>query len=70
MKVLIEAQEKRKKTKKLKKGEVEEPDVNPAHFQYIPMNLLIQMLADRLENEDCNAGVIFDNLVGPNWPDV
>ena len=29
----------------------------------------MEMLKDRIKGEECNAGVIFDNLNGDHWPD-
>jgi adenylate kinase family enzyme len=63
----IAEQEKKKKQKK-KKGE--EDDVfNPDEYKYIEKDLLIEMLKERLQQEDCNAGAIFDDLHCENWPD-
>ena len=32
--------------------------------------LLIEMIQERLLEEDCNAGTIFDNLESPQWPNL
>jgi len=57
-----------KKTKKPKKGEVEEV-VNPADYKLMSRDILVRMVKLRLEEEDCNAGAIFDNLTSDIWPD-
>ena len=64
----LEEQEKKKKAKK--KNAPEEPEVDPKEYKYLPKELLIEMLKQRLETEDCNAGVIFDNLESEYWPDL
>lgn len=66
LEVDLAEQEKKKKQKK-KKGE-EEPEIVPATYKYLPRDLLLKMLRKRLCEEDCNAGVIFDNLTSENWP--
>jgi hypothetical protein len=38
-------------------------------FRYLPKDLLKRMLTKRLEEEDCNAGAIYDNLKGEFWAD-
>ena len=59
--------EKKKKAKKGKKDQEEELDPTP--FKYLPKDLLRRMLAKRLQEDDCNAGAIFDNLTCQYWPD-
>ena len=58
-------QEKRKKAKK--KAKDDEPDLNPAEFKYLKEETLQKMLKERLSQEDCNAGVIFDCLESEYW---
>lgn len=60
-------QEKRKKAKK--KAKDDEPDLNPAEFKYLEEELLRKMLKERLSQEDCNAGAIFDCLESEYWVD-
>lgn len=60
-------QEKRKKAKK--KSKEEEPEVNPAEYKYLPKDMLAKMIKERLAQEDCNAGAIFDCLESEYWPD-
>lgn len=64
----IAEQEKQKKAKKPKKGE-EEIKINAAEYKYIPKDILIRMIQKRLQEEDCNAGAMFDCLTSENWPD-
>ena len=66
--VLLAEQEKRKKAKK--KGKDEEPEVNPDEFKYLSKDILSRMLKERLAQEDCNAGAIFDCLESEYWPDA
>ena len=66
--VLLAEQEKRKKAKK--KGKEDEPDLNPAEFKYLSKEILSKMLKERLAQEDCNAGAIFDCLEAEYWPDT
>jgi hydrocephalus-inducing protein len=66
--VALAEQEKRKKAKK--KGKDEEPDVNPDEFKYLSKDILSRMLRERLAQEDCNAGAIFDCLESEYWPDA
>ena len=61
-------QEKRKKAKK--KGKDEEPEVNPDEFKFLSKDILSRMLKERLAQEDCNAGAIFDCLESEYWPDA
>lgn len=63
-------QEKRKKAKK--KGKEEEPDLNPDDFKHLSKDILQRMLKERLSQEDCNAGSIFDCLESEQkyWPDA
>ena len=58
--------EKKKKQKKGKKDDGEEFDEK--EFEYLPKELLLQMLQKRLQEEDCNAGAIFDSLESRYWP--
>ena len=64
----ITALEAQKKAKKPKKGEPE-PEINHAEYKLLPRELLIRMIQLRVQEEDCNAGVIFDNLTSENWSD-
>lgn len=41
--------------------------LNEAEFEYLPEELLKRMLSKRLEEDDCNAGVIYDNLESQYW---
>jgi len=66
--VLLAEQEKRKKAKK--KGKDEEPEVNPDEFKFLSKDILSRMLKERLAQEDCNAGAIFDCLESEYWPDA
>ena len=59
--------EKKKKAKKGKKDQEEELDTK--EYKYLPKELLQRMLAKRLQEDDCNAGAIFDNLTSQYWPD-
>lgn len=68
MKKKISDQEAAKKTKKLKKGEVEEV-INPAEYKLMSKEILVRMVKLRLDEEDCNAGAIFDNLTSDLWVD-
>lgn len=68
----LEEQEKAKKAKGKKpppKGQ-EEPEVNPADYKQLSKEILMEMIAQRVHEEDCNAGVIFDNLESPLWPNL
>lgn len=65
--MLVE-QEAQKKNKKPKKGEVEIV-VNPSEFKLMNREILVRMVKLRLEEEDCNAGAIFDNLTSELWTD-
>ena len=60
----------RKKKLKGKKPKDEEPDVNPAEYKYLTKELLVEMIAERVKEEDCNAGVIFDCLDSIYWPNL
>jgi len=42
--------------------------VNPAEFGYLSKDILSRMLRERLAQEDCNAGAIFDCLDSEYWP--
>jgi adenylate kinase family enzyme len=64
----LEEQEKKKKQKK--KGKEEEPEINQAEFKYLPKHIVIEMIQERLKEEDCNAGAIFDCLESPQWPNL
>lgn len=57
----------RKKKQKGKKVKDEEPDVNPAEYKYLTKEILIEMIAERVKEEDCNAGAIFDCMESPHW---
>jgi adenylate kinase family enzyme len=43
------------------------PEINKAEYTCLTKEILIKMIQLRLSEEDCNAGVIFDNLVGEYW---
>jgi hydrocephalus-inducing protein len=62
---LLAEQEKKKKAKK--KGKEEEPELNPDDFKKLSQPILVKMLKERLAQEDCNAGAIFDNLESQYW---
>ncbi len=67
LKVALEEQEKAKKAKKKPppgKGQ-EEPEINPNDYKYLSKEILEEMVHARVQEEDCNAGVIFDNLEAP-----
>lgn len=64
----VAALEAQKKAKKPKKGEVE-PEVNRAEYRILPREMLIKMIQLRVQEEDCNAGVIFDSLQAEYWID-
>mmetsp|Transcript_106871 Transcript_106871/g.147929 ORF Transcript_106871/g.147929 Transcript_106871/m.147929 type:complete len:137 (+) Transcript_106871:139-549(+) len=68
LKTKLEEQEKTKKSKKGKKN-VEEPEIIPETFKYLPKEMLSKMLKMRVSEEDCNAGVIFEGLNSENWVD-
>ena len=59
--------EKKKKAKKGKKDVDEE--IDERGYKYLPKELLQRMLAKRMQEDDCNAGAIFDNLTCQYWPD-
>lgn len=68
----LEEQEKNKKAKGKKpppKGQ-EEPEVNPADYKYLSKEIVQEMIQARVREEDCNAGVVFDNLEAPQWPNL
>lgn len=68
----LEEQEKNKKAKGKKpppKGQ-EEPEVNPADYKYLSKEILQEMIQQRVKEEDCNAGVVFDNLEATQWPNL
>lgn len=62
-------EESKKKKKKLKPGEVDESAINEAEYGYLKKELIIRMLNKRLEEEDCNAGAIYDCLASEYWED-
>ena len=66
---LVEEAE-RKKKQKGKKVKDEEPDVNPADYKYLTKEILVEMLQERVKEEDCNAGAIFDCLECSYWPNL
>lgn len=37
-------------------------------YKYIPEDLMVELLKNRLASEDCNAGVMFDNLEAEEVP--
>lgn len=43
--------------------------INEAEYKLLPRELLTKMVELRLQEEDCNAGCIFDNLTSELWPD-
>lgn len=62
---------KKNSKRKRNKGKKDEPE-NPnqaLEWKYLPKELLIKMVVERTSHEDCNAGVIFDNLTSPFWRD-
>ena len=67
----LKEEEAKKKPKRgaPKKGEVPPPELKEEEFRYLPKDLLKKMLTRRLEEEDCNAGVIYDNLKSEYWAD-
>lgn len=62
--------EKEKSKKGKKKGKEEEPELNPDDFKKLTVEILSKMVAERVAQEDCNAGVIFDNLTSQYWADL
>jgi hypothetical protein len=64
-----EEAKKKPKGRAPKKGEAPPPELKEEEFRYLPTELLKRMLTKRLEEEDCNAGVIYDNLKGEFWAD-
>lgn len=64
----IAALEAQLKAKKPKKGEVV-PEINKAEYKLLPKEMIIKMIQLRVQEEDCNAGVIFDQLTSEYWPD-
>ena len=68
LKKRIAEQEAAKKTKKPKKGEVE-VEINAGEYKLMSRDILVRMVKLRLEEDDCNAGAIFDNLTSELWPD-
>jgi hypothetical protein len=68
---LLEEQEKAKKTKKKPPKGQEEPEINPLEFKYLTRELLKEMIEERIKEEDCNAGAIFDCLESQSqWPNL
>lgn len=61
------AQEELEKKKKKKKEGEEEFD--PKVYKYLPKEMLMKLIEERTSHEDCNAGIIFDNLLSENWKD-
>mgnify|MGYP000890453188 CR=1 FL=1 len=68
LKKKLAEQEAAKKNKKPKKGEVE-IEINPTEYKLMSKEILLRMVKLRLEEEDCNAGAIFDNLTSDLWSD-
>ena len=64
----IQEAEKKKKGKKKPRGE-EDKELDAKEFRYLPKDLLGSMLRKRLQEDDCNAGAIFDQLTSEYWPD-
>jgi hydrocephalus-inducing protein len=62
---LFAEQEKRKKGKK--KTADAEPDLDPEEYKQLSKDILTRMLKERLAQEDCNAGALFDCLESPLW---
>jgi len=56
-----------KNKKKKKKGEEDIPP-NPEEYEFLPEDILVPLLEERLKSPDCNAGVIFDNLANKLYP--
>jgi len=61
------AQEELEKKKKKKKPDEEEFD--PQVYKHLPKEMLMKLILERTSDEDCNAGVVFDNLLGEHWSD-
>jgi hypothetical protein len=51
----------REKTRKRRKPE--EDNFDERVYRYLPNDILKQAIQQRLEEPDCNAGVVFDDLV-------
>ena len=58
--------EKEKERKKKKKKDQDEP-INVDHFDWLPEEILVELLQERLKDIDCNTGAIFDNLYSKNF---
>ena len=68
LEVALAEQAKAKKGKK--KGKDEEPEINQDEYGYISEDILCRMVRERMSQEDCNAGVIFDCLESEYWADA
>lgn len=44
--------------------------MNPADYKYLSKEIVQEMIQARVREEDCNAGVVFDNLEAPQWPNL
>lgn len=65
--VECKAQEELEKKKKKKKDGEEEFD--PRVYKFLPKEMLCKLIRERCDSEECNAGVIFDNIIGDHWKD-
>ena len=63
------AEQAKKKPKKPKPGEVVE-EIDPAVYKFLPMEMLVEMIRERVSGEDCGAGVIFDGLESEHWTGI
>jgi adenylate kinase family enzyme len=61
--------EKEKLAKRKKKTEPDVP-INEQSYSYLPKEILLTLLQNRLTHPDCNCGAIFDNLVSPHYPSI
>lgn len=59
----IAEKEKERKKKKIKDGE----PIDASHFSWLPNDLLLELLQERMKDIDCNTGAIFDNLYSENF---
>lgn len=65
-KIAVAELEKAQKGKKPKKGEVI-PEINKEEYTKLPREMMLRMLQKRMNEDDCNAGAIFDNLKSDLW---
>lgn len=45
-------------------------EIDPATYKFLPLEMLVEMLRERVSGEDCGAGVIFDGLESENWSGI